>query len=92
MPLTIGSIASYALTVAGSASFGFVANGVISGGKVSELHHRLDHVQSLYEQQAVLLSDMAELLRQVTVHSANFPLQSSVANTLASAEQLPSRI
>lgn len=90
MPLTIGSVVGYGLTVSASASLGFVANGILAGAKVQELHHRIDVIESLYQQQAVLLGDMANLLGQVTSSLSDPVLQNSVSRTLSSASRLPS--
>ncbi|WP_343608890.1 hypothetical protein [Novosphingobium sp.] len=86
--LPVGIIASYVVTAMVFASLGFVVNGVLSATKVSRLYNRLDHVETLYQRQMVLLSEMATLVRQMSGQVASGAAQLPGTEALAQLERL----
>ncbi|WP_206242430.1 hypothetical protein [Novosphingobium terrae] len=86
--LSLGVIASYALTAVVFASLGFVVNGVLSATKVSGLYSRLDHVETLYQRQMVVLTEMAALIQQMSRQAAGDAAHMPGAEALARLEQL----
>lgn len=88
MVVSVGVIASYVVTAVVFSSLGFVVNGVLSATKVSGLYSRLDHVETLYQRQMVVLSDMAMLVKQMSSQAANSAANLPGADALSQLEQL----
>lgn len=87
MPL-LGVITTYALTAALGVCLGFILNGLMSAHKVADLYRRIDHVETLYQRQMVLLSDVAEVMKQLSLRSTDGDARSLAQDTLTGLAQV----